>query len=55
MARVVVTGGSGYFGCVMVALLSARGHEVTVFDFVDVPDRPAGVRFVAATSATPPP
>jgi nucleoside-diphosphate-sugar epimerase len=40
-----VTGGSGYFGCLLVAELLKRGHEVTVFDLVDVPDRPASVRF----------
>lgn len=46
MARAVVTGGSGYFGGVVVAMLRARGYDVTVFDLVDVPERPSDVRFV---------
>jgi nucleoside-diphosphate-sugar epimerase len=46
LKRALVTGGSGYFGCVMVAALRARGYEVSVFDLVDVDDRPAEVRFV---------
>ncbi len=44
--RVLVTGGSGYFGCTVVAELRRRGHEVTVFDLVDVEDRATDVRFV---------
>lgn len=43
--RVLVTGGSGYFGCTLVAALRARGDEVAVFDLVDVPDRPDDVTF----------
>jgi nucleoside-diphosphate-sugar epimerase len=43
--RALVTGGSGYFGCVVVAALRARGYEVCVFDLVDVEDRPSDVRF----------
>jgi UDP-glucose-4-epimerase GalE len=30
--RVLVTGGAGYIGSVIVARLTARGHEVTVYD-----------------------
>jgi nucleoside-diphosphate-sugar epimerase len=41
-----VTGGSGYFGCLLVGELRRRGYTVTVFDLVDVPDRPAEVRFI---------
>jgi nucleoside-diphosphate-sugar epimerase len=44
--RALVTGGSGYFGCVVVEALRARGYEVTVFDLVDVEDRAPDVRFV---------
>lgn len=44
-SRALVTGGSGYFGEVVVAALRARGYEVRVFDLVDVEDRPADVRF----------
>jgi nucleoside-diphosphate-sugar epimerase len=43
--RALVTGGSGYFGCLLVSELRRRGYEVAVFDLVDVEDRPADVRF----------
>lgn len=43
--RALVTGGSGYFGCVVVGALRARGYEVSVFDLVDVEDRPTDVAF----------
>jgi nucleoside-diphosphate-sugar epimerase len=42
----LVTGGSGYFGCVLVSELLARGYQVTVFDRVDVSDRPPAVRYL---------
>ena len=42
----LVTGGSGYFGCVVVSALLARGYQVRVLDLVDVPDRPAAVSFL---------
>lgn len=45
--RALVTGGSGYFGCLLVDQLRRRGYEVSVFDLVDVPDRPSDVRYVA--------
>lgn len=44
--RALVTGGSGYFGCLLVERLRARGDHVTVFDLVDVPDRHPTVGFV---------
>ncbi len=44
--RALVTGGSGYFGCLLVARLRERGYAVSVFDRVDVPDRPADVSFI---------
>jgi nucleoside-diphosphate-sugar epimerase len=44
--RALVTGGSGYFGCLLVAELRRRGYAVTVFDLVDVPDRPPDVGFI---------
>jgi nucleoside-diphosphate-sugar epimerase len=45
VTHALVTGGSGYFGCLLVAQLRARGYQVSVFDRVDVPDRPKDVRF----------
>lgn len=45
MTHALVTGGSGYFGCLLVAQLRDRGYDVSVFDLVDVPDRPKDVRF----------
>jgi nucleoside-diphosphate-sugar epimerase len=43
---ILVTGGSGYFGCVVVSKLLARGHRVRVFDLVDNEDRPPEVEFI---------
>ncbi len=43
----LITGGSGYFGCVLRDRLRATGTAVRVFDLVDVEDRPADVEFVA--------
>ncbi|MCL2823271.1 MAG: NAD-dependent epimerase/dehydratase family protein [Polyangiaceae bacterium] len=43
---VLVTGGSGYFGCLLVKQLRERGCHVRVLDRVDVPDRPCDVEFV---------
>jgi nucleoside-diphosphate-sugar epimerase len=42
----LVTGGSGYFGCLLVEQLRARGHRVRVLDLVDVPDRHPDVEFI---------
>jgi nucleoside-diphosphate-sugar epimerase len=46
MRRALVTGGSGYFGRILVAVLRAHGYDTTVFDLVDDQDRPESVRFV---------
>ena len=46
MARALVTGGSGYFGCVVVGELRRRDYQVRVFDRVDVEDRPRDVEFI---------
>jgi nucleoside-diphosphate-sugar epimerase len=43
----LVTGGSGYFGSLLVERLVGRGHDVRVLDLHDAADRPAGVEFVA--------
>jgi nucleoside-diphosphate-sugar epimerase len=44
--RVLVTGGSGYFGCLLRDRLLASGAtQVRIFDLVDVADRPAAVEF----------
>lgn len=42
----LVTGGSGYFGNVLVRKLLDRGESVRVLDLLDADDRPAEVEFV---------
>jgi nucleoside-diphosphate-sugar epimerase len=42
----LVTGGSGYFGSLLVRELLDRGESVRVFDLNDADDRPAEVEFV---------
>jgi nucleoside-diphosphate-sugar epimerase len=44
----LVTGGSGYFGSLLVERLVARGESVRVLDISDASDRPPGVEFVQA-------
>ena len=44
--RALITGGSGYFGCLLRDRLLAGGSSVRVFDLIDVDDRPAAVEFV---------
>jgi nucleoside-diphosphate-sugar epimerase len=46
VTRSLVTGGSGYFGSLLVRRLVDRGHAVRVLDLADVDDRPAGVEVV---------
>lgn len=46
MSSTLVTGGSGYFGAVMVRHLLAAGHAVRVLDLNDADDRPADVEFL---------
>ena len=50
---VLVTGGSGYFGSVVVRHLRARGDRVRVFDLIDAPDRPAEVELVQGDIRNP--
>jgi nucleoside-diphosphate-sugar epimerase len=42
----LVTGGSGYFGALVVARLHAAGHSVRVLDLNDADDRPSAVEFI---------
>ncbi len=42
----LVTGGSGYFGSLLVQRLVAAGHHVRVLDLNDADDRPADVEMV---------
>ena len=46
MTRSLVTGGSGYFGSLLVRRLVAAGHDVRVLDLNDADDRPATVELV---------
>jgi nucleoside-diphosphate-sugar epimerase len=46
-ALALITGGSGYFGCVLRDRLRAGGTRVRVFDLVDVDDRPVDAEFIA--------
>jgi len=44
--RALVTGGSGYFGSLLVQKLLQRGYQCRVFDLNDAEDRPPEVEFV---------
>jgi nucleoside-diphosphate-sugar epimerase len=44
--RALVTGGSGYFGSLLVARLREHGTQVRVLDLADADDRPADVELV---------
>ena len=44
--QALITGGSGYFGCVLRDRLREQGVAVRVFDLVDAEDRPSEVEFV---------
>lgn len=53
MSRALVTGGSGYFGSLLVRHLLEAGHEVRVLDLVDADDRPDAVEFVGGDIRDP--
>ncbi len=53
MTASLVTGGSGYFGSLLVRRLLAAGHDVRVLDLVDADDRPPSVTFVAGDIRDP--
>ena len=44
--RALITGGSGYFGSLLVRRLVDRGWACRVFDLNDADDRPVGVEFL---------
>ena len=46
MTRSLVTGGSGYFGSLLVRHLVEAGHQVRVLDINDASDRPVDVEFI---------
>ncbi len=46
MTHYLVTGGSGYFGSLLVRQLREAGHDVRVLDLSDAADRPSEVEFV---------
>ena len=47
MTRALVTGGSGYFGALLVDRLRRESFEVRILDIVDTDDRPGDVEFVS--------
>ncbi len=49
----LVTGGSGYFGSLLVRRLIDSGRRVRVFDLHEADDHPAGVEFVAGDIRDP--
>ena len=53
MTTSLVTGGSGYFGSLLVERLLAGGHEVRVLDLNDAHDRPHSVELVQGDIRNP--
>ena len=49
----LVTGGSGYFGCVLRDRLRERGDAVRVLDLIDADDRPPEVDFIGGDIRDP--
>lgn len=46
MRRVLITGGSGYFGSLLMQKLREKNFECSVFDINDANDRPSDVHFI---------
>jgi len=46
MSLHLVTGGSGFLGSNIAAVLHSRGEKVRILDIIDSPDRPDGIEFV---------
>ncbi len=44
--NVLITGGSGYFGCLLRDRLRTSGANVRIFDLIDADDRPSDVEFM---------
>ncbi|MEB3340307.1 NAD-dependent epimerase/dehydratase family protein [Okeania sp.] len=44
MSSALVTGGSGYFGSLLVKKLLEKGISCSILDIIDAPDRPANVK-----------
>jgi nucleoside-diphosphate-sugar epimerase len=47
MSKILITGGSGYFGSLLRDQLTKRGAAVRIFDLSDASDRPKTVEFAA--------
>jgi len=45
MNKILVTGGSGYFGSILAQRLWEKGFQVSVFDLEDAPDRDSALAF----------
>jgi nucleoside-diphosphate-sugar epimerase len=46
MKKALITGGSGYFGSLLMKKLHDRGFNCVVFDINDADDRPSDVKFI---------
>jgi nucleoside-diphosphate-sugar epimerase len=53
VTRSLVTGGSGYFGSLLVQRLRSAGHQVRILDLNDADDRPADVELVQGDIRNP--
>ncbi|MDB6019515.1 MAG: UDP-glucose 4-epimerase [Pedosphaera sp.] len=53
MNKILITGGSGYFGSLLRDRLKARGNSVRIFDLADAQDRTTDVEFMAGDIRDP--